>query len=43
MRQAGAAGVTGLPTMFINGGEVAEEALFSLETYIAIIEALLAR
>lgn len=43
MRQAGAAGITGLPTVFINGGEVAEEALFSLETYIEIIEDLLAR
>jgi protein-disulfide isomerase len=43
MRQAEAAGITGLPAVFINGGEVTEDALFSLETYIAIIEALLAR
>jgi len=43
MRQADAAGITGIPTVFINGGEVAEDALFSLETYIEIIEGLLAR
>ena len=43
MRQAEAAGVTGIPAVFINGSKVEVDALFSLETYIEIIEELLAR
>ena len=43
MRQAEAAGLTGIPTVFINGSKVKVDALFSLETYIEIIEGLLAR
>lgn len=43
MRQAGAAGIIALPTVFINGSEIEEDALFSLETYKEIIDGLLAR
>jgi len=42
MHQAWAAGITGIPAVFINGEEVTEDALFSLETYIEIIDGLLA-
>ena len=41
-RQAEAVGITNIPTVFINGSEVAGDALFSLQTYIDTIEALLA-
>ena len=43
MRLAEAAGVTEVPTVFINGDKVEEDELLSLQSYIEIIEDLLAR
>lgn len=43
MSLAIAAGVTGVPAVFINGSKVEEDALFSLESYVDTIEELLAR
>jgi len=43
MRQAAAAGISGMPTVFINGVEVEEDELLSLESYINTIEDLLSR
>jgi protein-disulfide isomerase len=43
MRLAEAAGINEVPTVFINGVKVEKDALFSLESYIEIIEELLAR
>ena len=43
MRLAEAAGVTEVPTVFINGDKVEADELLSLQSYIEIIEDLLAR